>query len=177
MNSEDLYISNNATIKRPGKNAYGKHSAIDDFVYCTVELSIGDYVHISSNVSIIGGENAKLKMHHFSGISTGTRVICASDEMKGEGLVGPVIPEQYKDKIINKEIIFEEFATVGANVVLLPGVRLGQGSIVGANSLVSEDTKPWKIYIGNPAKEIAIRKKENIIKYSVELGYKIDIKD
>ena len=97
--------------------------------------------------------------------------------MKGEGLVGPVIPEQYKDKIINKEIIFEEFATVGANVVLLPGVRLGQGSIVGANSLVSEDTKPWKIYIGNPAKEIAIRKKENIIKYSVELGYKIDIKD
>lgn len=176
MNSKDIYIAKNAVIKRMEKNSLGDHIGIDDFVYCSVQLVIEDYVHISSNVSIIGGETSKLTLKNFSGISTGSRIICASDEMKGQGLIGPIIPEGYKDKLINKEIIFEEFCQVGANVVVMPGVVLGQGSIVGSNSLVTGNTDPWKIYVGSPAKAISLREKDKLVNYSRELGYKIKIK-
>lgn len=177
MNEKNLYISKNTVLKRPKNNKFGKNIGIDDFVYCSVKLNISDYVHISSNVSIIGGENAILTMKHFSGISTGSRIICASDELKGEGLVGPIIPEQFKDNVINKEVILEEFTQVGANSVIMPGVTLAQGSVVGANSLVMSDTKPWTIYVGTPAKEISKREKTKMVEYSKQLGYEIHVID
>lgn len=177
MENKNLYISKNTIIKRPENNYYGKNIGIDDFVYCSVRLNIADYVHISSNVSIIGGETASLTMKHFSGISTGSRIICASEELKGEGLVGPIIPDQFRDNVVNKEVLFEEFTQVGANSVIMPGVTLAQGSIVGANSLIISDTKPWTIYVGSPAKEISKRKKTKLVEYSKKLGYEILLVD
>lgn len=177
INDKNLYISKNALLKRGENNKFGSNIGIDDFVYCSVKLEILDYVHISSNVSIIGGENASLMMKHFSGISTGSRIICASDELKGEGLVGPIIPDQFKDNVFSKKVIFEEFTQVGANAVIMPGVTLAQGSVVGANSLVSSDTEPWSIYVGSPAKEISKREKTKMVEYSKKMGYEIPIVD
>ena len=45
-------------------------------------------------------------------------------------------------------------ARIGAYSVVLPGVTIGQGSIIGANSLVSEDIPPYSIAFGSPAKVI-----------------------
>ncbi len=43
-------------------------------------------------------------------------------------------------------------ARIGAYSVILPGVTIGEGSIIGANSLVSEDIPPFSIAFGSPAK-------------------------
>jgi acetyltransferase-like isoleucine patch superfamily enzyme len=48
----------------------------------------------------------------------------------------------------------------------MPGVTLAEGSILGANSLLTKDTEPWTIYVGIPAKPVKIRNKEKIIKYA-----------
>jgi acetyltransferase-like isoleucine patch superfamily enzyme len=45
-------------------------------------------------------------------------------------------------------------ARIGAYSVILPGVTIGEGSIIGANSLVSEDIPPFSIAFGSPAKVI-----------------------
>ncbi len=45
-------------------------------------------------------------------------------------------------------------ARIGAYSVVLPGVTIGEGSIIGANSLVSEDIPPFSIAFGSPAKVI-----------------------
>lgn len=45
-------------------------------------------------------------------------------------------------------------ARIGAYSVILPGVSIGEGSIIGANSLVSEDIPPFSIAFGSPAKVI-----------------------
>jgi len=45
-------------------------------------------------------------------------------------------------------------ASIGANSVLMASVEVGEGSIVGAHSLVMRDIPPRSIYVGVPAKKL-----------------------
>jgi len=157
-NGDDVFISDGAEITRPEYCEIGSHVAIDSGFHCTTQLTIGDYVHISPHVAVIGGEDAVLRIGSFVFVSVGSKLICASEEFYGEGLVGPIIPDEYKDNIINKPIVFEDFSGVAANCVVMPGVTIGEGSVVGACSLVREDTEPWTIYYGTPARPFKAQK-------------------
>lgn len=168
---KETFISRNVEIRRPHLISIGNHAAIDSGFYCTIKADIGDYVHIGPYVSIVGGIDGYLKMGNFSTIAAGCRLICVSDEHLGEGLVGPTIPKKYQDRHIIAPIIFESFASIATNVVVFPGVTLGEGSVVGACSLVTKSTKPWTIYRGIPAKPIKQRIKEKIIEMSRNMGY------
>ncbi|MBL4941085.1 MAG: acyltransferase [Colwellia sp.] len=168
---DDVFISQNVEIRRPNLVTVGSHLAIDTGFYCTVTAEIGDYVHIAPYITVIGGAKGLFKMHHFSTIAAGSRVICGSDEHLGEGLVGPTIPKPYKDNIKYAPVILERYANVGTNVVIMPGVTIAEGCVIGSNSTVTKSTKPWTIYVGNPARAIKTRKKENILDYAKKLGY------
>ena len=165
------FISAKAEIRRPHLVSIGNNVAIDSGVYITTQLELKDYIHIAAYTTIIGGKDGLLKMGNFSGISAGCRLICASDEYLGHGLIGPTIPEQFHDNIICKPIVFEDFVTIGTNVVVMPGVKLAIGSVVGACSLVVKDTEPWTIYVGTPAKPVKIRPHEKMLAFAKELGY------
>lgn len=169
----DVLISSNVEIKRPHLVSIGSHVSIDSGFYATTALELKDHIHIAPYVTVIGGESGLLKMGNFTNISVGGRIICGSDEFLGEGLVtAPGIPEKFRDTLIVKPIIFEDFVNTGANVVILPGVRLGEGSVIGACSLVTEDTEPWTIYVGTPAKPIKLRSREKMLDYARQMGYR-----
>lgn len=51
-------------------------------------------------------------------------------------------------------VILEDFAAIAAASVLLPGVRIGKGSLVGAGSVVVADVDPGMVVLGVPAKPI-----------------------
>lgn len=168
---ENVFISARAEIRRPQLVSVGNHSAIDSNVYLTTAAAIGDYVHISPFTSIIGGAAATLYMDHFSGMAAGCRIICASDEHMGYGLTNPTVPAAYRDKLTIAPVRFEKFATVGSNVVIMPGVTLGEGCVVGANSLVNKNLEPWTIYVGSPARPLKIRPRERMLAFAAEMGY------
>lgn len=48
----------------------------------------------------------------------------------------------------------EDYVSVGANCVIIGGVRIGHHSIIGAGSVVVKDVPPYSIVGGNPAKVI-----------------------
>ena len=49
-------------------------------------------------------------------------------------------------------VTIERFAVVATSSVVFPGVRIGEGSLVAAQTLVREDVPPEMIYSGNPGK-------------------------
>ena len=53
-----------------------------------------------------------------------------------------------------RPIIIEDKVWIGINSTILPGVRIGYGAIVGANSVVTHDVEPMTVVGGNPAKFI-----------------------
>ena len=89
----------------------------------------------------------------------------------GDGLVGPTIPEKFKDTVKVAPVVFERYANIGTGVVIMPGVTLAEGAVVGANSLVTVSTDPWTVYVGSPARPVKERPKEKILSYAKELGY------
>lgn len=53
--------------------------------------------------------------------------------------------------------IIEDFASIGAGVVILPGVRIGAGAMIGAGSVVTKDVPPGATLRGDPSRTIRLR--------------------
>lgn len=166
---DDVIISEFSEIRYKDKVIIGKHNAIDFGFVCSTQLTIGNFCHISPHVSIIGGKAASFIMHDFCFLSSGARIVCATEKFRGDGLIGPMIPEEYKDIVSNKEVMMDKHCGVLTNAVVLPGVTMAEGSILGANSLLKEDTEPWTIYAGNPAVPIKKRRYGTIKQYEREI--------
>lgn len=143
------------------------HISIDQFCYISTILNLGSYIHIAPQVSIIGGAGTSCDMGDFTNIGAGSKIVCATDNFK-EGLISPVVPIKYRD-VKYAPVVFEDFATLGVNCSVLPGVNLAIGSIVGAGTTVIKDTEPWGIYVGSPARLIGYRDRNKTLKLAEEL--------
>lgn len=156
---DHVMISDKASIYNPAKIKFGSHVRIDDF--CIVSageggIEFGNYVHIACYVSLIG--SALISVGDFVGISSKSAVYSSSDDYSGNFLVGPTVPNQFKN-VDNRPVVFEKYSLVGAGTVVLPGITVGEGTAVGALSFVSKSLDPWGIYIGSPIKFIKPRSK------------------
>ena len=151
----------------------GSHVAIDKGVYCSTNVTIGDYVHISPYVTIIGGNNGSFTAKGFNNIMAGARIVCGSDRFDDSGLFGAMIPSELKGSQIIEPVIMEEFSNIGTNAIVLPGSRLRRGVLLTAGSLLIGDTEEWGVYKGNPAVLVKKINSEQIIKNAKKLGYEI----
>lgn len=57
-----------------------------------------------------------------------------------------------------KDVVIEDDVWIGARVIILPGVKIGKGSILGAGSVITKNVEPYTVVGGNPAKLIKRRK-------------------
>ena len=172
LKGNDVIIDNDVVFKRPHLVNIGNRVAIDKGFYCTTEINIGDYVHISPYVTCIGGENGKFICKGFNNIMAGARIICSSDRFDDSGLFGVLIPDELKGRQITNPVIMEEFSNIGTNSIVLPGSILRRGVLLTAGSLLIGDTEEWGVYKGNPA--ILIKKIDPtiILENAKKLGYK-----
>ncbi len=66
----------------------------------------------------------------------------------------PDIPPVERALTNDAEVIIGDNVWIGDNVVILPGVHIGDGSIIGANAVVTHDIPPNSIAVGSPARVI-----------------------
>lgn len=166
---KDLFIHRDVEFKI--EPTLGDHIAIDKGVYCTVNVTIGDYVHISPYVTIIGGKKGSFVAKGFNNIMAGARVICGSDRFDGSGLFGAMIPKELKGTQIIEPVIMEEFSNIGTNAIVLPGSILRRGVLLTAGSLLIGDTEEWGVYQGNPAILKTKVDSTKLIENAKKLGY------
>ena len=155
---ENVQIAKNCTIIGLKNIAIGDNVRIDGGATLACAkgyLKIGSYIHISSSCYL--GCSGGIELNDFSGLSQGVRVYSSSDDYSGASLTNPTIPEKFLNTKI-KKVVIGRHVIIGSGSVILPGVTIGEGSSVGALSLVNKSLENWGIYLGVPAKKIKSRK-------------------
>jgi acetyltransferase-like isoleucine patch superfamily enzyme len=61
---------------------------------------------------------------------------------------------------VNKAIVVGKGCWIGLNAIVLPGVSIGDGAVVGAGAVVTEDVEPNAIVVGVPARLLKYRHTE-----------------
>jgi dTDP-4-amino-4,6-dideoxy-D-glucose acyltransferase len=168
---DDVIISPRVEIKRPQLVTIGSHVAIDTGVYITTSAEIGDYVHLSPYITVIGGAKSKIIIGDFVTVAAGSRLIAGSDKFMGDGFTSVTVPEDYRDKVDYSTIQLQRFSGIGTNAVIMPGITIAEGSVIGACALVTKNTEPWTIYTGIPARAVKIRPREKMLAFAKKLGY------
>lgn len=60
---------------------------------------------------------------------------------------------------------------IGSEAIVMPGVKIGDGAIIGTRALVTRDVEPYSIVGGNPAREIRKRFEDGLVDLLVELRW------
>lgn len=135
-------------------------------------IYIGNYVHIANHVSIAGG--GKLVIEDFVGVCAGVRIITGSDDITGNGIPSPMVSDEFRS-FYRSNVILKKHSFIGTNVIIHPGVTIGEGTVVASGSLVTKDLEPWGIYMGSPARKVRNRSMDTIKSMEKEIYQKNNI--
>ena len=153
----NVFISKKASIYSPELLAIGDNVRIDDFCILSGNIRVGNNIHISAYNALYGKYGVELQ--DFSTISARNLIFSATDDYSGAYLTNPMLPEEFTN-VTGGKVILEKHSIVGAGCVILPNVTLGEGTAIGAMSLVNKSTDAWGIYIGVPIRKLKDRKRD-----------------
>ena len=153
-----VLISRTCRIYTPEQISLGSHVLIDDFTILNGEITVGSYVHISSNCELYAGK-ASITMGDFSGLSSRCTLYATSNDYSGASLTNPTVPAAFRNDT-DAPIVLEKHVILGTGCAVLPGVHMGEGCSFGSMSLVNRSTEPWGVYAGIPARRIKERKRD-----------------
>jgi acetyltransferase-like isoleucine patch superfamily enzyme len=153
----NVRISKKASIYSPNLISIGSNVRIDDFCVLSGEISIGSNIHIAVYSGLFGGREG-IFIEDYSNISSKVTIYAISDDYSGETMTNPTIPEKYKN-VQEEKVIIEKHVIIGSGCVVLPGVRLKEGSAFGAMSLINKSVTSWSINAGIPIRKIKNRSK------------------
>lgn len=126
------------------------NARIEPGAFIRDHVEIGDNAVIMMgaviNIGVKIGENTMIDM----GAVLGGRVEVGKRCHVGAGtvLAGVIEPPSASPVIVEDDVV------IGANAVVIEGVRIGKGAVVGAGSIVLEDVPAGAVVVGNPAKII-----------------------
>ncbi|HNA85757.1 MAG TPA: acyltransferase [Nitrospira sp.] len=157
---ENVKIAKNCTIIGLSNITIGSNVRIDGNVVIAAysgALSLGSFIHIGEGCYL--GCAGTIVMGDFSGLSQGVRIYSGTDDYSGQALTNPTVPHQYLNVHI-APVRLGRHVIIGSGSVILPGVTIGEGSAVGALSLVTKSLDDWGIYSGVPVKRLKSRSRK-----------------
>ena len=123
------------------------------------KLIIGKFCQIASGIKIImNGAN-----HRMNSVTTYPFNIMGNGWEK--------VTPKLEDLPFKGDTIIGNDVWIGQNVTILPGVHIGDGAIIGANSVVTKDIPAYHIAGGNPCRIVRKRFDEELINYLEEIKW------
>ena len=148
---KEIYVK--PTIKNPniivGDFTYIADSEFESHVthhydFIGDKLIIGKFCQIAAGVEfVMNGAN-----HQMNAVSTFPFYTLEGWDMK---------PPAASDMPFKGDTVIGNDVWIGQNATILPGVHIGDGAIIGANSVVASDVEPYTVVVGNPVKLIRYR--------------------
>ena len=155
----NVRISRYARIYSPCNISIGDNVRIDDFCILSGHITIGSNIHISAYVALYG--SLGIELEDYTGISQRTTIFSAMDDFSGNYLIGPIHPME-RTNVTGGPVYLRKYSQIGAHSLIFPNIEIGEGSVIGACSMVKSDIKPWTINVGIPTKEIKKRSKNQL---------------
>jgi acetyltransferase-like isoleucine patch superfamily enzyme len=119
------------------------------------EIRIGEHTRIAGSC-----------IHAQRSVTIGKRCLIAGNcqiiDANGHDLSFPNVERRLHTEGSSTPIVIEDDVWLGANTVVLPGVTIGRGAVIGANSVVSSNVPPMVVARGNPA--------EVVLDYRIDYG-------
>jgi len=130
-------------------NIFGKVDIFSGRIFDEPRLIIGNRVDIGHNVTFI--VNKEIAIEDDVNIASGVRFLDTDAHPRDtQARIAdlPPTPDEIKPVRICRN------AWIGHNVFIMKGVTIGEGAIIGVNSVVLSDIPPYSVAIGNPARVI-----------------------
>lgn len=140
-------ISRKASFYDTSHIHIGDNVRIDDFCILSGNITLGNNIHISAYVALYGAMGITLE--DYTGVSPRSTIYSAMDDFGGDCLVGP-IHKAGTTRVGGGPVTVRRYAHIACNTVIFPNVEIGEGTVVGACSMVRHSLGSWGIYYGNP---------------------------
>ncbi|MCI7302393.1 MAG: acyltransferase [Clostridiales Family XIII bacterium] len=167
---KEVMIFPMAKIVSPDRVEIGDHSRLCDYVFIhtgyTGNYKIGRYTDLEPFTCLWAGGD--IVIGNFVNVAPAVVFLSAKFEYKNGSILTSVI-QQNEENIQHESIIVEDHVLIGTHSTIMAGVHIGEGAIIGANSLVNKDLDPWGVYVGNPIRKIGERPKDAKSK-AIDLG-------
>lgn len=153
-----VYVGRYVVFLGRSKIQLGENVSLYGFDYLNAEgdqgsIIIGEKSHIDQFCVLYG--QGGLEIGRFCAIASGVKIYSQSNQYKYN-------PNQriIEQPVVYKKVTIGDDVWIGANAVILPGVRIGNSSIIGAGAVVRRDVPPYAIVAGIPAEVIGWRASE-----------------
>lgn len=136
----DFHAGARVRLWSKNKLIIGDHFYIGRDSQIACDAIIGDYVGFANKVGLIGPYD-----HNFHQVGLPMRLSSRIQDC------------DYNWKGDSLKVEIEDDVWVGYGSIILSGVKIGQGSVIAAGSLVTRNVDPFSIYGGVPARKIGER--------------------
>lgn len=145
-----------------------------------IGLTLGPGVGVYRQTVFDAGPHAQIEVGSYSMLN-GVRIVCDSqitigshcllawnvilmdtrrapyDRNARRQLISLAIENDFRwptDQVAAERITVADNVWVGFDCIVLPGVSIGEGSVIGARSVVYENIPPYSVAVGNPARVV-----------------------
>lgn len=154
---KNLYVIRSVTLWNPNRIIVGDDVSIHkNAILAThsndARLEIGNGVVVGEYCHITALNNITIA----DGVLMGKKCLISDNNHGKIGKEEIMLPPNQRKIISKGKVYIGRNAWLGDNVVVLPGVYIGEGCIIGASSVVTKSIPPYTVCAGNPAKIIKI---------------------
>lgn len=135
--SPELYVGEKVIISIA-------HANKEAFFKCKGEVNIGADTYIDYSGGISLGDKIA--------ISEGVKIFTHDHKIHGK------YKNWKRNPISFSSLLIDDYAWIGAGAIILPSVtHITEGSVIGAGAVLTANTEPYGVYVGNPAQKITTR--------------------
>jgi len=158
----NVIIEQGVHIAHPECVELSEFSFIDKNVILGADkCKVGRRVHIASNVMVTGG--GEFEIEDYACIANGSTIITATETLKnGTRSSGPMLPSAQRD-VLRGFVKISKDAFISTQAIIFTNVTIAEGTVVGSNTVITKDTKPWKFYIQKGGKTVILKNRKKLI--------------